>query len=158
MQLEALERVVRLELTDGIREKLAKSYSPSASSGLSRTYPGYGDFTVTASVNVADVAATREAIAQIIKDIRDKPVSADELTRALAPLGEQNTNLLKTNAGWINLVDRAQSQADLIERYARFQERLKAVTAKDVQALAQRYLVPGKAVQLIVLPKGPAKP
>ena len=58
----------------------------------------------------------------------------------------------------MNLVDRAQSQADLIERYARFLERLKAVTAKDVQMLAQRYLVPGKAVELIVLPKGAAKP
>ena len=125
---------------------------------MSRTYPGYGEFTVTASVNVTDVAATREAIAQIIRDIRDKPVSADELTRALAPLAEENANLLKTNGGWMNLVDRAQSQADLIERYAKFQARLKAVTARDVQTLAQRYLVPGKAVELIVLPKGAAKP
>ena len=58
----------------------------------------------------------------------------------------------------MNLVDRAQSQADLIARYAQFQARLKAVTAKDVQMLARRYLVPGKAVELIVLPKGGAKP
>ena len=150
--------VVRLELTDGIREKLGKSYSPTAASGLSRTYPGYGEFTVTASVNVTDMAATRAAIARIIMDIRDKPVGADELTRALAPLAEENANLLKTNAGWMNLVDRAQSQADLIERYARFQERLKAVTAKDVQRQAQRYLVAGGAAELIVLPKGVAKP
>ena len=158
MQFETLERVVRLELTDGIREKLGKSYSPSATSGLSRTYPGYGEFTVTASVNVTDLAATRAAIAQIIADLRDKPVSADELARALAPLAEENANLLKTNAGWMNLVDRAQSQADLIARYAQFQARLKAVTARDVQMLARRYLVPGRAVELIVLPKGAAKP
>ena len=158
MQLEALERVVRLELTDGIREKLGKSYSPSASSGLSRTYPGYGEFAVTASVNVADLAATRAAIAQIVNDLRDKPVSSDELTRALAPLAEENANLLKTNGGWMNLVDRAQSQADLIARYAQFRARLKAVTATDVQILAQRYLVPGRAVELIVLPKGAARP
>ena len=158
MRFEALERVVRLELTDGIREKLGKSYSPSASSGLSRTYPGYGEFTVTASVNVADVAATRAAIAQIIRELRDKSVSDDEMARALAPLAEDNANLLKTNAGWLNLVDRAQTQADLIERYARFQERLKMVTAKDVQMLARRYLVPGEAVEMIVLPKGAAKP
>ena len=58
----------------------------------------------------------------------------------------------------MNLVDRAQSQADLIDRYARFQERLKLVTANDVQDLARRYLVAGKAVELLVLPKGVAKP
>ena len=158
LQLEALERVVRLELTDGIREKLGKSYSPSASSGQSRTHPGYGEFSVTASVNVADVAATRTAIAQIVNDLRDKPVSVDELARALTPLREENANLLKTNGGWIYLVDRAQSQADLIDRYAQYQARLKGVTAKDIQMLARRYLVPGKAVELIVLPKGAAKP
>ena len=158
LQLEALERVVRLELTDGIREKLGKSYSPSASSGQSRTYPGYGEFTVTASVNVVDVAATRAAIGQIIADLRDKPVGADVLARALAPLAEENANLLKTNGGWINLVDRAQSQADLIDRYAQFQVRLKTVTAKDIQMLARRYLLVGKAVELIVLPKGAATP
>ena len=156
--LEALERVMRLELTEGIREKLGKSYSPSASSGLSRTYPGYGEFTVTASVDVADVAATREAIAQIVKGLRDKPVGEDELARALAPLAEENANLLKTNAGWMNLVDRAHSQADLIDRFVRFQARLKAITATDVQTLAIRYLVPGRAVEIVVLPKGIGKP
>jgi zinc protease len=158
LQLEALERVVRLELTDGIREKLGKSYSPSASSGLSRTYPGYGEFSVTASVNVADVAATRTAIAQIVDNLRSKPVGADELARALAPLGEESANLLKTNSGWMYLVDRAQTQADLIERYARFQARLKVVSAADVQRLAQRYLMPARAVELIVLPRSSATP
>ena len=53
---------------------------------------------------------------------------------------------------------RSQSQANLIARYAQFQARLKAVTARDVQMLARRYLEPGRAVELIVLPKGAAKP
>lgn len=158
MGLEALERVMRLKLTDGIREKLGKSYSPSASSSLSRIYPGYGEFTVTASVNVADLAATREAIGQIVRGLRDRPVSEADLSRALSPLAEQNANLLKTNAGWLNLVDRAQTKPDLIDRYAQFQARLKAVTASDVQALARRYLEPGRAVEIIVLPAGAAMP
>ena len=152
MGLEVLERVMRLELTDGIREKLGKSYSPSAASALSRTYPGYGTFTITSSVDVADVPATREAIAAIVRGLRDKPIGEDELTRAKAPLLEEYANLLKRNGGWLALVDRAQSEPDQLARFADAPARLGAVTAAQVQALARRYLALDKAVSLIVLP------
>jgi zinc protease len=156
MQFELLERVMRLELTDGIREKLGKSYSPSASSALSKTYPGYGTFSITASVNAADVAATREAIASIVRQLRDKPIGDDALARAKAPLLEEYANLLKRNAGWLALADRAQSEADRLERFVKAPERIRAVTAKDLQAIARRYLAQDKAVTLIVLPEGKA--
>ena len=152
MRLELLERVMRLELTDGIREKLGKSYSPSASSSLSRTYPGFGTFTITSSVDVADVPATRAAIAEIVRSLRDSPIGEDELTRAKAPLLEDYANLLKRNAGWLALVDRAQSEPDQLARFAGAPARLRAVTAAEIQALARRYLALDKAVSLIVLP------
>ena len=156
MQFELLERVMRLELTDGIREKLGKSYSPSASSSLSRTYPGYGTFSITASVNAADVAATRQAVASIVRTLRDKPVSEDALARAKAPLLEEYANLLKRNAGWLALADRAQSEAARLERFTKAPERIRAVTARDLQAIARRYLAQDRAVTLIALPEGKA--
>lgn len=154
LELELLERVMRIELTDGIREKLGKSYSPSASSGLSRTWTGYGTFTLSASVNVADVAATREAMAGIVAELRKAPVSADTLDRARAPLLEQYDNALKRNSGWLALADRAQSQSDRIARFVAARERLAKLTARDVQDMAVRYLVPGQQVELLVLPEG----
>ncbi|MCA1661637.1 MAG: insulinase family protein [Novosphingobium sp.] len=154
MQLELLERVLRLELTDGLREKLGKSYSPSASSALSRAYPGYGTFSITASVEAAEVAATRQAIAAIVRELRDKPIGDDQLARAKAPLIEEYANLLKRNAGWLALVDRAQSEPERIDRFAKASDRIRAVSARDIQALARRYLALDKAVSLIVLPEG----
>jgi zinc protease len=156
--LEVLERVVRLEVTDGIREKLGQSYSPSASSALSRVYPGYGTFSVTASVNAGQVAATRQAIAEIIRELRDAPVGDDVLTRAKAPLAEEYANLLKRNSGWLVLVDRAQSEGDRLERFVKMPSRLAQVSAADVQALAKRYLDWDKAVRILVLPKEATKP
>ena len=156
MQFELLERVMRLELTDGIREKLGKSYSPSASSSLSKTYPGYGTFSITASVNATDVAATRQAIASIVRQLRDRPVSDDALARAKAPLLEEYANLLKRNSGWLALADRAQSEAPRLERFSKASERIRAITAKDIQAIARRYLAQDKAVTLIALPEGKA--
>ncbi|MET0179953.1 MAG: insulinase family protein, partial [Novosphingobium sp.] len=152
--LELLERVMRIALTDGIRERLGKSYSPSATSALSRTYRGYGHFSVNASVNVADVAATRAALHEIVRELRAKPVSADVLARARSPLVEEYENALKRNAGWMGLAARAQSQPERLERFSRARERIAALSAADVLALAKRYLVPGQAVEIVVLPEG----
>jgi len=152
MKFEMLERLMKIELTDGIREKLGKSYSPSASSSLSRTYPGFGTFTVTASVNVTDVAATKTAIAEIVRELRDRPVTDDELVRARAPLLEEYANLLKRNGGWLALADRAQSEPDQLARFADGPARAEAVTAQDIRDLARRYLALDKAVTLVVLP------
>jgi zinc protease len=156
--LEVLERVVRLELTDAIREKLGQSYSPSASSALSRVYPGYGTFTVTASVNTRDVAATEQAMQDILHELRSAPVGDDLLARAKAPLAEEYANLLKRNSGWLLLVDRAQSEADRLERFRKMPERLAKVTAADIEELAKLYLDWDKAVRIVVLPKDAAKP
>ena len=51
LTLELLERVTRIELTETLREKLGKAYSPSAASALSRYWKGYGVFGIAASID-----------------------------------------------------------------------------------------------------------
>jgi zinc protease len=159
--LNLLERIVRIELTDTLREKLGKAYSPGSSSEPSAVWRGYGTFAVTASVDVRDLAAVRAAIAETIAELRDKPLDPDIIQRAREPLLESFDNQLKTNFGWMTLVDRAQTEADRIERQVKARERLSAVTAAQVQAAARQYLTPGGAVEVVVLPEpaqAPPKP
>ncbi|WP_296676489.1 pitrilysin family protein [Novosphingobium sp.] len=158
LQLELLERIVQIELTDTLREKLGKAYSPSASSTASRTWRNYGVFGISASVDVAEIAATRAAITETIAELSDKPVTVDVLLRARAPMLEGFENLLKTNGGWLAYVDRAQTETDRIERYAKAKERLSAVTAADLLALARRYLTVQAGVEISVLPESMEAP
>ncbi|MFD2136025.1 M16 family metallopeptidase [Novosphingobium resinovorum] len=158
LELELLERVMRVELTDQLREALGKAYSPSASSQLSHEWKGYGTFSVNASVDVAEVPATRAAIRQVLDDLRKAPVSADILLRARQPMIESLANALKSNAGWMALVDHAQSQPDRIERFQNAREQLLALTPADVQAMAQRYLTPEAGLEVLALPKDVAEP
>jgi zinc protease len=67
---------------------------------------------------------------------------------------ESYENALKTNSGWLGLVDRAQSEADRIDRLVRAPRRLRAILPEDIQALSRRYLDPGAAVEVDVLPQG----
>ena len=154
LALSLLERIVRVELTDTLREKLGKAYSPGVSSNASRTWRGYGTFSINASVDVGQVAATRAAILETLAALRAAPISDDMLLRARAPMLEGYDNALKTNGGWLTLVDRAQTESDRIERYATGKARVAAITPARLQALVQQYLADTAAVQVTVLPEG----
>lgn len=158
LRLELLQEVMGIELTDHLREALGKAYSPGASSYMSHAWKGYGYFQVNASVDVAQVPATRTAIRQVVEDLRTAPVSADILLRARQPMIERLQNALKGNGGWMNLTARAQSQPERIARFASARAQLMALTAADVQQAAQRYLAPGAGLEVLVLAKDAPEP
>lgn len=157
LELDLLENVVRSMLTDRLREELGQTYSPGASASQSRVYPGYGTFTINAAITPADVQPAREAMLAVIEHLRTDPIEADALLRARAPQLEAYDNLLKTNGGWMGLVDRAQTEPDRISRYVEGRALLEALTPADVQAIAARYLDPAQRLEITVLPD-PAAP
>jgi zinc protease len=158
LTLELLERIMRIELTETLREKLGKAYSPSAASSLSRFWKDYGVFGIAASVDVHEVPATRKAIAETLAELRAAPVSDDILQRARAPMIEAIDNGLKSNGGWLSLVDRAQTEPADIARYLAAKDRLMALTTADVQAMALRYLEARDGVEVLVLAEGVEEP
>ena len=158
LTLELLERVMRIELTETLREKLGKAYSPSAASTLSRFWKDYGVFGIAASVDIDEVPATRAAIMETVAELRAAPVSADIVQRARAPMIEAIENGLKSNGGWLSLVDRAQTEPEEIDRYLMAKDRLLALTPLDVQLMALRYLDPRQDVEVLVLPEGVDEP
>ncbi|WP_240310940.1 insulinase family protein [Altererythrobacter sp. ZODW24] len=153
LELELLERVMRLQLTDSLREKLGKAYSPGASSRSSGTYDDYGTFAISAAVDVQEVDATREAIAATVEALRTEPVSQDTLDRARRPVLENYDNALKTNSGWISVTDQAQSNPDRRERYLGQRDLLTAITPEAIRITAERYLAFEDGLELLVLPE-----
>ena len=151
--LELLQRVVQLEVYDVLREELGEAYSPSVSAVQSSIYDGYGTFTLGASLDGGRIEVAREAILGVIARLRREPVDADTLERARKPLAESFANALKTNGGWMGLVDRAQSESERIDRFLAAGDVLDAITAADLQAAAQAYLAPDDRVEFVVVPE-----
>ncbi len=151
--LGLLDRVMSLELLDTMREELGQTYGPSVNSSLSRTYPGYGTFSMSAEIDVGDIDAARAAMLGTLESLRTEGVEEDTLLRARQPLLEAYDNALDSNSGWMSLVDRAQTEPERIERFLAGEERLRSITVNDVKAAALRYLVPGDQVEIIVLPR-----
>lgn len=158
LTLSLLERLVRIRLTESLREQLGKTYSPSANSNATRYWRGYGVFGAAASIGAGEVDAARTAMMQVAARLQDTAISADEMQRARQPMLETIDNALKSNRGWLSLTARAQSEADRIDRFSRMKERLLALTPEDVLAIARRYLGTGDAVEVLVLPEAQAEP
>lgn len=158
LKLGLLARVVRLELQDILREELGEAYSPSANSGPSKAWPGYGVFAISAQVDQQQVETVRAAIQHMLGQLRSAPLDPDILDRARQPLLEDYDNLLKTLGGWMTLVDRAQSEADRLHRYSDAPDLIRQITPQDMMAMANRYLAPADAVELLVLPAGETTP
>ncbi len=155
-RLDLLARIVRLELTDRLREKLGQAYSPSAGSSLSHYYPGYGTFTIQAAVAADKVEATRAAIEALVADLRTAPLDPDVIERARKPYLEEYNNYLKDIGGWLALAARAQSEPERIDRFLAAPEITRAISPEDIHQAALRYLVPGGAVAFVVVPEKPA--
>ncbi|WP_285711937.1 M16 family metallopeptidase [Erythrobacter oryzae] len=160
-RLELLGRIVRLELTDRLREKLGQAYSPSAGSSTSHHYPGYGTFAVSASVAADTIDATREAVDALIADLRAAPLDADVIERARKPYLEEYNNYLKDLGGWLGVAARAQSEPEQVSRFLAAPDVIRAITPEDIHQTALKYLAPEAAVTFVVVPEaageGPLK-
>lgn len=158
LRLELLARIVRLELTDRLREELGQAYSPSAGSQPSHHYPGYGTFIIGASVAADQVEASRAALNGLLADLRDGPLDADVLERARKPYLEEYSNALKDLGGWIALAARAQSEPQRLDRFLAVPKVMAAITPEDIHQTARKYLAPEAAVAFTVLPEAATEP
>jgi len=153
LRLQLLERILRLELTDSLREELGQTYSPSVSATQSRVWTGYGQMAIGAAVDADQVDAAREAMLETVRKLIEQPVSDDTLLRARQPMVESYDNVLKSNAGWVELVGRAQTEPERLERFLAGKAGLMAITADDVRETAARYLSPDQALEILALPR-----
>ena len=153
VQLSMLARVVDIALTDNLREELGQAYTPYAGSSTSRIYRDYGTFYAGANVDYALLDDARDAVIETINMLRDAPVDDDLIQRARQPVLEGYDNALKTNAGWMGLVEDAQRRPEGLRRYLAGKDAFMAVTGEQLQALAREFLDPDAAVQVLVVPK-----
>ena len=151
--LNLLAEVFGLELLEEVREKLGATYSPGASSSMSDTFIGFGTLSTSIVVAPKDAARVLASVDAIAKQLRDRPVSADLLERARRPLLERVALNRRENTWWLGVAGESQLRSERLDRARTLEARLRAVTPAMLQAAAKQYLVPGKALEVSILPR-----
>ncbi len=95
-------------------------------------------------------------MAKIVADLRQTPLSDDELERARQPRVELFTQARQTNGYWLSALVGAQTDPRRLDLVRTTIPALKHVTAADVQRMAQAYLLDDKAWRFEVQPRASA--
>jgi zinc protease len=139
-------RTSRLNQTLREREKLVSTvnagYGP---------LQGGGVITIAAQLEAKDLAATESATLEVIRRIRDDGVSSGELDRAIIAAEAERVFGRETVEGMALAYGRAETIWSL-EADRDYLERLRAVSAAEVQSAARRYLT-DNYLSLVLSPK-----
>jgi zinc protease len=156
--LRVLELVMQLRLTDEIREKQGVTYSPGTSYEAAWVYPDYGFIGANIEAPPDKLEPFFGDVRKIARSLRDAPVTADELQRAVQPRVEAIQRSQATNEYWLGQLAGAQTDPRRLAAIRESIPGLRKVTPADVQRVAREYLVDAKAYRLVVTPEGRAAP
>jgi zinc protease len=154
--LNLLSSVFQLRLIEKIREEQGTTYSPQASHNASEVYPGYGVFSGRIEARPEALAGFLNDAEAIAADLRDRPVSADEMERARRPLVDSITRQRSGNAWWVGNLPRIQTDPRVAAMITSQLADYAAMTPADLQAAARAFLLPGRAFKLVVVPEAGA--
>jgi zinc protease len=149
--MSILGRTKTSRLVASLRER--QGIVSSIGSSLS-AMEGGGLVMVTAQLPTAQLARAEEEILGELRRVRDGGVTAVELKRAITAAEVEHEFSHETAEGRA----RAYGQAETVwrlEEELRYVDRIRSVTAAQVQAAARRYLDPERYVRVAVVPPKP---
>lgn len=144
-KVSILSEVLKLRVTEEIREKQALAYSPRVSASASNAFKDYGSISVMAETAADKLPAFYEAVDAIIAGLRDAPVSEDELNRARLPVIESLRRSQAGNEYWLGQLEDLAARPETLEQIQTHLTDLEALTPADIQAAARQYLRSEKA-------------
>ena len=148
-----LSDVFELRLIQKIREEQATTYSPISSHAASPAFADYGIFSAQIEARPEALAGFLRDAEGIIADLRDRPVTADELQRALRPRVETLQRQRNGNPWWLLTLGRVQTDPRVAASIAAMVGEYEGITAADLQRAARTFLQPGRAYKLVIVPR-----
>ncbi len=139
-----------------VRVAEGASYSPGAEADPSDVFPGYGYVAAQVETPPFKVDSFFANARKIAADLRAAPIGADELERAKRPRVETRRKAMESNAWWLSVLSRVRVEPRQVDAVRTAVSAIEAVTAADVQRVAQTYLTDDKAWRFVVRSPNPA--
>ncbi|MFA7603523.1 MAG: insulinase family protein [Novosphingobium sp.] len=152
-QLELLTQLFTNRLMDAMREKLGASYAPYVYSTWPLDLDSGGSITAMAQLQPDAVPSFFTTAQEIAADLIARPVTADELERVVEPMRQRVTRASTSAAFFMYQLEGATADPARIGSIRTILRDYTVTTPQQMQALATRYLAPGKSWRLAVLPQ-----
>jgi zinc protease len=152
--LGLLARILQLRVTDEVRERQGAAYSPVAMHQAADHAGGFGYMGAMIEAPPAAVDAFFTDVLAMARDLRERPIEADELERARRPLVEtMQRNRTSNNQWWVGALGGIHGQPARADSISRGVDMVNSFTPAELQALARQYLVEERAWRFSALPR-----
>ncbi|HEY1112910.1 MAG TPA: insulinase family protein, partial [Chitinophagaceae bacterium] len=153
IHMEGLEEVLKIRLTERLREAEGGVYTPSASVGYSLFPAPRYDVSISFACAPQNVDKLIAATLDEISRLQKKGADEKDVKKFISEEQRSRQTGLKTNQFWLAyLTGQFQNQADLneVNKYDRY---LNKVNSRDIRKVAHKYLSTRNFIQLILLPE-----
>ena len=141
-----------VRLFDRLREAEGATYSPSAASLTSESFPNWGIFYAAAEIRPERAPAFFRAAREIIADMAARAPLADEFTRAQNPVISGIERRLATNGYWVGAIESWVEHPEEVEQVRSYLSDYRAMTPEDVRRAVATYVVDQGDWSMLVLP------
>jgi zinc protease len=151
--LDILSQIYTDRMFELFREADGQAYSPNVFSIWPTGLDAGGSFVVLSQIKPDGVDKFFERSKSIAADLVAKPVTDDELKRAVGPMREQ---LIRATSGkwfWMNQLAGATTDPRKVAALRSWPSDLNRMTPEAIQAAAKKYLIPGKGFSMVILPE-----
>lgn len=152
-QLDVLSRIINDRLFERLRSIDGAAYTPNAGSNWPLSSPTGGYLLINSQLKPERIPYFFSLVEEIAADLRNNPVSPDELSRQIEPIRQLLSRASTGNAFWMSQLEGYSRDPRRIDIMRTLGPDMLGVTPADLQALAQRYLLPGKSWSAIALAK-----
>ena len=149
LAMQALGEILTIKLIEELREKEGGVYGASANGSLSKLPYGSYSFSVGFPTNPADADKLIELTLKEIEKIQQNGPEETDLTKFKEGEMTDYTKNLKENRYWLNVLISAFNYQEDPTKALDFEKNLNALTAKEVQDVANKYLNKNRIIAVL---------
>ncbi|MEP3227390.1 MAG: insulinase family protein [Parasphingorhabdus sp.] len=156
-KLEVLVSIFNDRMFEILRSKEGASYSPQVINSWPISFETGGYISASSQLTPDNIDRFYGVAELIAKDLREKPVSPDELKRIVEPLRQLISRASSGNSFWMSQLEGASFDPKKFTVLRTLLTDYTVITPEQVQKLAQKYLKDSTKWKLVVLPEGNKK-
>jgi len=152
-KLEVLVSIFNDRLFEILRSQQGASYSPQVVNSWPPEFQSGGYIGAQSQLTPDNIDRFYNVVDLIARDLRQTPVSADELQRVVEPLRQLIARASSGNSFWMSQMEGASFNPEKFVALQTLLSDYTVITPEEVQALAVKYLDDSKKWKLAVLPE-----
>jgi zinc protease len=153
-ELEIVSALFRDRLFEKFRSQQAASYSPDSISNWPEEFANGGYLMAYSQVQPKDRERFFAFAREVAADLAAKPVSADELQRAVEPAKQYVERAMSGNIFWMNQIEGESYSPPRFSDPNRLYDDYARVTPQRIMELAKRYFRTDREWTMVIEPEG----